>query len=165
MATTVSYSASAPAGSLARGLQGARALLGRFPLSIIELAMRLGIAYVFFNSAMLKIGSWQQTIALFADEYQVPLLPPELAAYLGTANELISSVLVAVGLFARFGAAALLSLTLIIQLFVYPTSWPDHLLWAGVLGYVLTRGPGALSIDHLIARRLFASSDRQRHVS
>ena len=73
---------------------------------------------------------------------------------MGTATELTGSVLLFLGLGARFGAAALLGLTLTIQLLVYPENWPDHLLWASILAYVLTRGAGKLSLDHLIARRL-----------
>ena len=82
------------------------------------------------------------------------MLPPEIAAAMGTATELTGSILLFLGFGARFGAAALLGLTLTIQLLVYPKNWPDHLLWASILAYVLTRGAGKLSLDHLIARRL-----------
>ena len=128
--------------------------LGRVPLSAVELAMRLGVAAVFFKSGLTKIASWEPTVALFELEYQVPLLPPELAATLAAATELACPVLIALGLGARLGAAALLGMTAVIQIFVYPGNWSEHLLWASILAYVLTRGAGALSFDRLIAGRL-----------
>jgi putative oxidoreductase len=140
---------------LMRQVANARQLLGRFPLSIIELAMRVGVASVFFKSGLTKIASWDLTVQLFDDEYRVPLLSPDVAAYLGTFNELVCSTLVAFGIAARFGAAALLGMTLVIQTFVYPENWSEHLLWASILAYVLSRGPGVLSVDHLIARKMF----------
>jgi putative oxidoreductase len=103
---------------------------------------------------MAKLANWDLTVALFANEYRVPLLPPDLAALLATSAELACPVLIAVGLGARLGAAALLGMTFVIQVFVYPENWSEHLLWASMLLYVLARGAGLLSIDHLIARRL-----------
>jgi putative oxidoreductase len=137
-------------GSLAVGVRG---WLGRFPKPILELMGRLGVAGVFWRSGLTKIDSWETTVALFREEYALPVLPPETAAYLGTAAELVCPILIAFGLGARFGAAALLGMTLVIQTFVYPGNWPEHLLWASVLTYVLTRGAGVLSFDHVLARR------------
>jgi len=154
MLTSISYP-NASDTPLMRHVANARQLLGRFPLSVIELAMRVGVASVFFKSGLTKIASWDLTVQLFADEYRVPLLSPDVAAYLGTFNELACSTLVAFGIAARFGAAALLGMTLVIQTFVYPENWSEHLLWASVLAYVLTRGAGVLSVDHLVARKLF----------
>lgn len=134
-------------------VRGLRAGLARFPIAALELGMRVGVGMVFWKSAQTKLASWDVTVQLFADEYQVPLLSPELAALLGTATELAGAVLLFLGLGARLGAAALLGLTATIQLFVYPGNWPDHLLWASILTYVVTRGPGRLSLDHLVARR------------
>lgn len=131
--------------------------LRQFPMSILALGLRVGVGMVFWKSAMTKLANWDITVQLFADEYRVPLLPPEVAAYLGTVNELISSVLLILGLGARLGAAALLGLTAVIQLFVYPENWADHLFWAAALAFVLTRGPGRLSLDHLIARRFLGN--------
>src|SRR3954454_3646238 len=128
--------------------------LARVPMPFIELAMRVGVGMVFWKSSMLKLDDWDSTVALFANEYRLPVLPPNLAAAMGTATELTASILLFVGLGARFGAAALLGLTLTIQLLVYPENWPGHLLWASILAYVLTRGAGKLSLDHLIARWL-----------
>jgi len=127
--------------------------LGRFPLAVLEFGLRLGVAATFFKSGLVKLASWQQTVALFREEYRVPVLPPELAATLGTAAELICPVLIVAGIGARLGAAALLGMTFVIQTFVYPDNWAEHLTWASVFAYVLTRGPGALSIDHVIRNR------------
>lgn len=157
MATTLSHPLRS--GSLTGSIIAGRALLEKFPTSILALAFRLAVAVVFFRSGLTKIASWDATVALFDMEYMVPILPAAFAAYLATATELGASALVACGLFTRFAAAALLGMTLVIQLFVYPENWPDHLLWGSILAYLVTRGPGALSIDHLIAGRLF--EDRQ----
>lgn len=154
MATTLSHEIRS--GSLIATIGAGRALLERFPTSILTLAFRLAVATVIYKSGLTKIASWDATVALFEMEYMVPVLPAAFAAYLATATELGASALVAFGLFTRFAAAALLGMTLVIQLFVYPESWPDHLLWGSILAYLVTRGPGALSIDHLIAGRLFA---------
>lgn len=139
-------------GSLTAIYSTVRDTLVRFPQSILDLAFRVGIAGVFWNSGMTKTANWDTTVALFRDEYNVPILPPEIAAYLGTTTELLGAIALAVGVAARLGAAALLGLTLVIQIFVYPENWLDHTLWAGLLGYVLTRGPGLISVDHFIAR-------------
>ncbi len=128
----------------------------RFPLSILEFGMRLAVGATFFRSGMLKYQSFDSAITLFRDEYRLPLLPPELAAYLGTTIELTAPVLLVLGLGARLGAAALLVMTLTIQFLVYPENWPEHLMWASILAYVLSRGAGALSVDRIIALKLFA---------
>jgi len=130
----------------------ARIWLGRFPLSIIQLAMRIAVGAVFFNSGLLKFNSWELAIKLFQDEYKVPLLDPVWAARLATFNELTFSVLLVVGLATRMAALPLLGMIAVIQTFVYPQAWTEHLLWASILVFLLTRGPGELSLDHLIAR-------------
>ena len=154
MSTTMSYS-SPRHRTAAHGVATLREWFGRFPMAILDLLLRIGVALVFWKSGMTKIANWDLTVALFAEEYQVPLLPPEVAAYLGTTVELVAPVLLVLGFGARFGAAALLGMTFVIQVFVYPENWSEHLLWASILIYVLTRGPGALSLDHVIARRWF----------
>jgi putative oxidoreductase len=141
--------------SLLARLDRVRSTAGRFPLSLIELGMRLAVGATFFRSGMNKFQSFDTAITLFREEYRLPLLPPELAAYMGTAVELSAPVLLVLGLFARLGAAALLTMTLVIQFLVYPENWPEHLMWASILAYVLSRGPGALSIDRVIAFNLF----------
>jgi putative oxidoreductase len=127
--------------------------LERVPMALPEIVFRVAPALVFWRSAQTKLANWDLTVALFQDEYKVPVLPPELAAYLAVAVELAGPILLVLGLAARVGAAAMLGMTLVIQIFVYPQSYPDHLLWAGPLLYLLLRGPGVVSIDHLIRRR------------
>jgi putative oxidoreductase len=142
--------------SLIARIDALRSTARRFPLSLLEFGMRLAVGATFFRSGMVKLASFDTAIALFRDEYRLPLLPPDVAAYMGTTVELSAPVLMVLGIFARLGAAALLVMTLTIQFLVYPENWPEHLMWASILAYVLSRGPGALSIDRLIALRLFA---------
>jgi putative oxidoreductase len=132
----------------------ARALLARFPLSIILLAMRIAIGMVFFNSGLLKYRSWEFAIKLFEEEYKVPLLDPTLAARLATFTELTVPLFLFAGLATRLATLPLLGMVLVIQTFVYPQAWAEHLMWASILVFLLTRGPGALSLDHLIEGRL-----------
>jgi putative oxidoreductase len=129
------------------------ARLERFPLSLIQLAMRVGVGAVFFRSGQLKLDSWQFTIQLFRDEYRVPLIDAVLAAQITTAVELGVPPLLFVGLATRLATLPLLGMITVIQIFVYPNAWSDHLLWASALALVLTRGPGSLSLDHWIAAR------------
>lgn len=154
------HTATMPARSVhpLRLARNALGLLERFPVSILLLAARVGVGAVFFKSGLVKIASWQATLQLFAFEYQVPLLPPELAATLAAAVELSAPVLLFAGFGARFAAAAMLGMTLVIQVFVYPANWAEHLTWAALLGFIITRGAGALSADHWLARRLLPGS-------
>ncbi len=142
-------------------VDGALALLARFPLPVLELEFRGGVGMVFYKSALTKLDdSWMvsdSAIALFRDEYQVPILPPAMAARLAAASEFFCSLMVIVGLGARLGAAALLGLVGVIRFLVYPGNWAEHLMWASLLAYVLTRGPGPISIDHPLARRFLAA--------
>lgn len=126
--------------------------LERFPLSILQLAMRLGIAAMFFRSGLLKLNSWQFAVLLFRDEYQLPLIDPVLAARLATALELGIPPLLVLGLATRLATLPLLGMVAVIQALVYPNAWSDHLMWGSILLFLLTRGPGAFSIDYLIAR-------------
>ena len=114
----------------------------RFPLPLLEFGMRLAVGATFFKSGMNKFQSFDTAILLFREEYRLPLLPPEIAAYMGTAVELAAPVLLVLGLFARLGAAALLAMTLTIQFLVYPANWAEHLMWASILAYVLTPRAG-----------------------
>jgi putative oxidoreductase len=129
-----------------------RRWLVRFPLSIIQVAMRIAVGTVFFNSGLLKINSWEFAIKLFEDEYKMPLLDPAWAARLATFNELTFSVLLVVGLATRIATLPLLGMIAVIQAFVYPQAWTEHLLWASILVFLLTRGPGEWSLDHVIER-------------
>jgi len=153
MATTLSHDVRS--GNLTATGYSVRGLLERFPTSLLALAFRLAVATVFWRSGLTKIASWDATVALFDMEYMLPILPPVAGAYLATAVELGCSALLTLGLATRFAAAALLGMTLVIQLLVYPENWPDHLLWGSILAYLVTRGAGAISLDHLICRRLF----------
>ena len=127
-------------------------LLERFPLSILQFLFRFNMAAVFWNSGQTKLASWITTVALFRDEYQVPILPPELAATLAATIELTCPVLLVLGLATRLATLPMLGMTFVIEVFVYPESWLEHLTWATTLLFILTRGPGPLSLDYFIAR-------------
>jgi putative oxidoreductase len=129
-------------------LERFRAGLDRIPFSIVQLGARVAAGSIFFHSGLTKIHSWPSTVALFRDEYALPVIPPEQAAALGATFELLCPVFLVLGLGSRLAVLPLLGMTAIIQLFVYPEDWTDHLTWAVLLTLVLIRGPGALSIDH-----------------
>ena len=129
------------------------ATLERFPMAVLQLAFRIAVAGVFWSSGLSKIASWQTTIVLFRDEYKVPLLPPEIAATLATGLELACPILLVLGLATRLTTLPLLAMTAVIEIFVYPEDWNIHLIWATILMFLLTRGPGPISLDHLLARR------------
>ena len=139
-----------------RVIAGARVVVGtleRVPVALPVLLLRCAVALVFWRSGLTKLPLGNDmTVFLFESEYRVPLLPAPFAAYLTTLIELIAPWLLAVGLGARVSAAILLAETLIIQSFVYPQHYPEHLLWAGPLLYVVLRGPDQWSIDRLIRR-------------
>jgi putative oxidoreductase len=139
-----------PTAFVVSAFERAATVARRFPDSVLLAMGRVAIAGVFWNSAMSKLASWDSTLALFRDEYRVPVLPTELAAVMGTGAELIGAVLLFFGLGARFAALALLGVTAVIQIFVYPESWVHHLQWATILLLVLVKGAGRLSLDHLI---------------
>ncbi len=135
--------------------------LNAVPSSAIALIARIGIAGVFWRSGQTKVNEWQvtdSTIYLFEEEYALPLLQPEFAANMAALAEHLFPVLLILGIASRFSAAALLAMTLVIQIFVYPGSWPDHFTWAAALIFLIARGPGALSLDHLIGRRFLSDS-------
>jgi putative oxidoreductase len=92
----------------------------------------------------------EETFYLFREEYKVPLLPPDLAAYLSTIGEHVFPILLFLGLASRLSALGLLAMTMVIQLFVVPGGWPEHILWVSLLALIIARGPDAISIDHLI---------------
>jgi len=134
-------------------LAGVRTRLERVPLALIQFAMRVAIGAVFFNAGLLKYRSPELTALLFRDEYKVPLLDPALAASMATFNELTFSTLLVLGLATRLATLPFLGMIVVIQTFVYPQAWVEHLTWASILVFLLTRGPGAISLDHLIWRR------------
>jgi putative oxidoreductase len=124
----------------------------RVPYAVLALPLRLAVATVFWNSGMTKLADWNATLSLFADEYQVPLLPPEVAANLAFAIEVTTPVLLVLGLLTRAAALALLGMTVVIEIFVYPQAWPTHIQWAAMLLVLLCRGAGSFSLDAFIPR-------------
>src|SRR5712664_78364 len=147
--TTSKQPSRAIRGTIERVLRG----LNGVSYTWLALPLRFAVATVFWNSAMAKLANWDTTLSLFSDEYQLPLLPPEIAAYAAATVELTTPVLLVLGLLARPAAFVLLGMTAVIEIFVYPQSWPTHVQWAAMLLVLLCRGAGALSIDHLLWRR------------
>jgi putative oxidoreductase len=131
---------------------GCAALLTRLvPDDLLAVACRGAIAAIFFLSGRTKVEGFltltDKAYELFRTEYRLPLLPPELAAHLAAYAEHLFPLLLVLGLFTRLSALALLGMTLVIQLFVYPDAWPTHLSWAALLLYLVGRGGGRLSLD------------------
>lgn len=124
---------------------------------VLSLASRIGIAAVFWLSGRTKVDGLlsvnENAVALFADEYKVPLLPPEFAAHMAAYAEHLFPLLLVFGLFTRYAAIALLGMTAVIQIFVYPSAWPTHLTWAVILLYLIGRGAGAFSLDRVFGIR------------
>lgn len=133
-------------------LAAMRAWLSRLPLSAILFAMRLALGFTFFRAGLLKWQSFEFAVQLFTDEYGLPLLPPELAARLAMMVELGVPPFLVLGLGTRLATLPLLAMTLVIVGLVYPAAWPETLLWASALALILTRGPGRLSIDHVLSQ-------------
>lgn len=129
-----------------------RDTLARFPLSIIQLAGRIGVGATFFKAGLLKYQSWEFTVKLFQDEYRVPLLDPAVVGRIAMVQKLTIPILLFVGLATRLATLPLLGMIAVIQTFVYPNAYNHHLVWVSILVLLLTRGPGVFSIDHLIDR-------------
>lgn len=123
---------------------------------LVDLALRLWVGMAFFQSGLTKIANWDSTLYLFENEYQVPLLPPNAAALLGTGAELVLPVLLVLGLGGRLSALALFVFN-IVAVLSYPglgeVGLKDHEVWGLMLLVTFAHGPGKLSIDHLIRRR------------
>ena len=126
-------------------------------LDFVLAASRLGIAAVFFASGRTKVDGFLHVtdgaVALFRDEYRLPLLDPRLAAHLAAYAEHMLPLLLVVGLATRVSALALLAMTLVIEVFVYPDAWPTHLSWAAPLLLLAARGAGAWSLDRWLGIR------------
>ncbi|MGQ0751402.1 MAG: DoxX family protein [Betaproteobacteria bacterium] len=124
---------------------------------LLALSARFAIAAIFFYSGRTKVEGLltltDNAYALFREEYKVPLLPPELAAHLATYAEHLFPLLLVLGLFTRLSALALLGMTAVIQVFVYPDAWPTHLSWAALMLYLIGRGAGPLALDHKLGIR------------
>lgn len=139
------------AGVIARSIAAAE-----FAAPLLDLALRLWVARVFFQAGLVKIESWDATLSLFENVYEVPVIAPEMAAYLGTAAELTLPVLLVLGLGGRFAAAALFVFN-IVAVVSYPdlseAGLSDHFHWGLLLLVTVFHGPGRLSFDHFIRRR------------
>jgi putative oxidoreductase len=134
-------------------------LMESIPYWLIALLARVPIAAVFWRSGRTKVDGWNifqvndSAILLFENEFRVPLLSPVLAGHMSALAEHVFPVLLVLGLATRFSALALLVMTAVIQIFVFPDAWPTHGTWAACFLILIARGPGEISIDHLIARR------------
>jgi putative oxidoreductase len=118
---------------------------------LLALAARSAVASIFFLSGRTKVEGIltisDSAYTLFREEYKVPLLPPELAAHMAAYAEHLFPILLALGLLTRLSALALLGMTAVIQIFVYPDAWPTHLSWAALMLYLIGRGAGPVSLD------------------
>ena len=125
--------------------------------SLLLLVNRAAIAAIFFLSARTKVSGLftitDATFELFRTDYALPLIPPVAAAWAATITEHTGSILLALGLGTRFAALALLGMTLVIEIFVYPDAWPTHLSWAGLMLPLILKGGGRFSLDALLGRR------------
>jgi len=141
--------------SLTSGTAALRVIADKVPDALLLLVARLGIASVFFQSGRTKVDGvlhiTEGTYALFRTEYALPLIPPDIAAHLATYSEHLFPVLLVLGLFTRPAALALLGMTAVIEIFVYPDAWPTHLSWAGLLLPLIARGGGGWSLDRLLS--------------
>lgn len=171
MSTSVASTSSSPAGVVAfvtGWVQRTIAAFDRIPHSLIALLARFSVAMTFWLSGQTKVegllldpinGMVQLgvprlsdgALELFRSEYALPLIPPQLAATMAAIAEHVLPLLLLFGLASRFSALALLVMTMVIQLFVYPSAFPTHGLWAVSMLYIMARGPGVVSLDHWIA--------------
>ena len=139
-----------PASGVRAAIARALDVLGRFPPPLLQLMFRLAVASVFLKAGLNKIASWELTVQLFADEYKVPLLSPDLAATMAATFELGCSALLIAGLATRLATLPLLGMIAVIQTFVYPNAYAEHLTWASILLFLLTRGAGPWSLDRAL---------------
>ncbi len=122
--------------------------------SMLALVCRFAIAAIFFLSGRTKVTGLLTltpgTYELFRTDYRLPLVPPEIAAHVAAYSEHFFPLLLVLGLFTRGAALALLGMTTVIEVFVYPDAWPTHLSWAGLMLFLIARGGGKLSLDYLL---------------
>jgi putative oxidoreductase len=141
--------------TLPQKIQGALRLLNLIPHDLVALISRLSIGAVFWQSGETKVDGWQVTdsaVYLFENEYKLPLVDPWLAAHLAAFAEHFFSLLLWIGFASRLSALALLGMTLVIEIFVYPDAWPTHGTWAVCFLVIIAGGPGRISLDYLISR-------------
>jgi len=127
-------------------------LLDRVPLSLLLLIARIATFSVFMRSGLVKLADWNATLQLFESEYKVPVIPPHFAAYMSASMELGLSSFILIGFATRFSTLGLLGMVSVIQIFVYPMAWPDHIQWLAFMIFIVCRGPGVVSVDYLLAR-------------
>jgi putative oxidoreductase len=156
-----------------RGVTAVIGLFEKIPHSLIAFIARFSIAAVFWTSGQTKVQGFvvnlvtgefslgwprlsDSVVALFRDEYKLPFIAPEIAAPMAATAEHLLPLLLLVGLGTRFAALALLGMTLVIEIFVYPDAYPTHGTWAAIFLYLIARGPGSVSVDHWLAGRLRA---------
>ena len=139
-----------PASGVRAAIARALDVLGRFPPPLLQLMFRLAVASVFLKAGLNKIASWELTVQLFADEYKVPLVSPDLAATMAATFEIGCSMLLILGLATRLATLPLLGMIAVIQTFVYPNAYSEHLTWASILLFLLTRGAGPWSLDRAL---------------
>jgi putative oxidoreductase len=137
-----------------------RSWLGAIPLSLFLLAIRIGVAMVFFTSGQIKLITWDFTIRLFTEEFKLPVIPSEIAATLAAFCELTFPPFIIVGFATRLATLPLVGMLVVIQTLVYPDSWPDTLFWGSSLLFILSRGAGVFSIDYVIERAIVTGSPR-----
>ena len=129
-------------------------LTGLISHDVLALIARLSIATIFLQSGRTKVDGvlhvTDSAVFLFSEEYKLPLLSPDTAAHLAAYAEHVFPLLLLLGLFTRLSALALLGMTLVIEIFVYPDAWPTHLSWACLLLYLIGRGAGAASLDRVL---------------
>ena len=131
--------------------------------AVAFLVARLYIAKIFFYSGLSKINDWETTLYLFREEYQVPLISPEIAAVMGTAGELGLAVLLAIGLFTRLAACGLFVLDIVAVASYYdalkdsPAAIQDHIEWGLLLALLLTTQVQKLTVDDLVKWKRQAS--------
>lgn len=159
-------------------LAGVRGCMEAVPNSAVALLARFSLAAVFWKSGQTKVeglavdlveGQFQwgwprlsgNAVALFREEYRLPLLSPEWGAWLAATGEHVLPMLLLIGLATRWSALGLLVMTLVIQLLVYPGAYPTHGTWAAVLLYLMAHGPGVLSLDAWIEGRCRAHATRR----
>lgn len=169
-ATTTPAAAPVDPSRLARLVTSVIGLFERIPHSLIAFLARFSIAAVFWSSGQTKVQGFvvniftgeihlgwprlsDSVVALFRDEYKLPFIPPEIAAPMAATAEHLFPLLLLIGLGTRFSALALLGMTLVIEIFVYPDAYPTHGTWAAIFLFLMARGPGVLSVDHWLARR------------
>jgi putative oxidoreductase len=158
MNTAAPASPAVAAGGFARRWNAiADALTALISHAVLALAARFALAGIFLLSGRTKVEGWltvsDNAVALFADEYKLPILSPALAAHLAAYAEHLFPVLLVLGLFTRGAALALLGMTAVIQIFVYPDAWPTHLVWATALLVLASRGAGRVSLDAWLGLR------------